>query len=161
MDRKASVKRKLITVSAILIGLFLLVNIVWYVWRNITYSQYIKAMTPNSYSSIIVPRYYLRDSDGYDFNVKYPDYLSFTGNLGVGIPSIDENLFTDALMIWPKMGGGYEYGALLYEGDNGYQVYIDANGNAIDKVFDEVVARHRDNIESLLIKADVMWDIIE
>lgn len=50
MDRKASVKRKLITVSAILIGLFLLVNIVWYVWRNITYSQYIKAMTPNSVS---------------------------------------------------------------------------------------------------------------
>ena len=81
--------------------------------------------------------------------------------MSVGMPSTDENLFTDSLIIWPTLSGNYKFGVILYEEGKGYQVYIDAYGNALSMEYKDVVSRHSDNIKSLLMTADSRWGICD
>ena len=58
--------------------LFILYNVFWIGWRINKYSQYIdEFQTFTKYMS------YFYDDDQYLYNVKLPDYLSYTGNLCV------------------------------------------------------------------------------
>ena len=116
-------------------------------------------MEENVFSSWLVPRYVHTDADRYDYGVKYPDYLSFTGNLSVGLPATDDNPFTDFLIIWPKLSGGCEYGVSITEDGKEYQIYIHADGSAVRPEDSEVVARNQDHINALLGRAEAMWDI--
>lgn len=105
----------------------------------------------------------VKDEDGFDYSVKYPDYLSLTGNLAVGFPGTDEDLFTDGLIIWPKFSGGYEYGVILdslEEGGDGYMFYIDVQGNAIEDKYRQVSEKYADVIAELLERADGYWSDI-
>jgi len=151
-------KKKLTRLSGILFALFVLLNISWFAWRSVKYAPYGEGMEYNNLS-FMVPRYKMTDEDGYDYSIKYPDYLTSTGNLCVGIPASDENMFTDALIIWPLVTGGYEYGILLHDEDNSYQIYVDENGNALDDSCDVIIEQHRSNIDSLLDKASAVWNI--
>ena len=139
--------------------IFLLLNAGWYGWRTVRYGAFTKGMEQNDLGTWIVPRYLHTDADGYDYSVKYPDYLSVTGNLSVGLPAEDDNPFTDFLVIWPKVFGGYEYGISLTEGETNYQIYIHADGSAVDPRQREIAERNKETIEDLLQKADAMWDI--
>ncbi|MCR4752254.1 MAG: hypothetical protein K5852_08150, partial [Eubacterium sp.] len=66
-----------------------------------------------------------------------------------GMPTLNENPFTDALIIWPTITGKYEFGALLYDEDGtGYSIYIDAKGKALSKEDEDVVLRHSENIKN-------------
>jgi hypothetical protein len=153
-------KRKILTIVLAAAALFALYNVLWFAWSHFTYGAFSDGMEVTDFSNFLTPHYIDTDTDRYDYLVKYPDYLSFTGNLSVGLPSTDENFFTDALILWPKAGGKYEYGVLLYDEDgSGYSVYIDSEGNALSKADEEVVSRHRENIRDLLIKADERWGI--
>ena len=141
------------------LALFILINACWYVWRTVKYGAYTDGMEENVFSSWLVPRYKHTDADGYDYGVKYPDYLSFTGNLSVGLPATDDNPFTDFLIIWPKLSGGCEYGVSITEDGKEYQIYIHADGSAVRPEDSEVVARNQDHINALLGRAEAMWDI--
>ena len=159
-------KKKLLKIFMIIAILFVAYNVVWFTWSHIKYGKLAKGMHEGDFSSFITPRY-VYSKDGYDYLVKYPDYLSLSGNLSVGLPSEeDDNPFTDALIIWPKASGRYEFGALLYEKAErenqmtGYNIYIDAEGNALFKEDQEIVKRHSEAIKDLLAKADERWDII-
>ena len=153
--RKRAVLRAILCILALIIAL----NAGWYVWRMVKYGAYSRGMEENYFSSWIVPRYKHTDADGYDYGVKYPDYLSFTGNLSVGLPAIDDNPFTDFLIIWPKLSGGYEYGVSITEDGQNYQIYIHADGSAVHPEDSEVVARNQETINALLLRAKEMWDI--
>ena len=143
-------------------GVFALHNVLWFAWSHIQYGKYSGGMEKAEFSNFITPRYLCTDADRYDYLVKYPGYLSFTGNMSVGLPTSDGNFFSDALIIWPKLGGGYELGALLYDEDGAsYSVYIDAEGNALSKEDEDAVSRHCENIRDLLIKADQRWGIFD
>ena len=139
--------------------LFALINIGWYVWRTARYGPYTKGMEKNEISTWIVPRYKYSDADGFDYGVKYPDYLSFTGNMSVGLPATDENPFTDFLIIWPEPFRGYTYGAALTVDEEPYQIYINADGSAVDPGDSEVVTRCQETINVLLSRAEEMWDL--
>ena len=65
------------------------------------------------------------------------------------------------MIIWPKVSGGYQFGALLYDENVEYSIYIDSEGNALSKEDEDIVSRHRDTIRNLLIIADEKWDICE
>ena len=149
---------KIILAAAIMFAAY---NVVWFAWSHSKYGKLSSGMEENEFSNFVTPRYIFTDADQYDYLVKYPDYLTFTGNLSVGMPAADENPFTDALIIWPALSGSYEFGVILYEEGNGYQVYIDADGNALSKEYEEVVSRHSDNIKNLLMMADNRWGIFD
>ena len=101
-----------------------------------------------------------KDENGFDYTVKCPDYLSLTGNLAVGFPGTDENPFTDGLIIWPKLRGGYECGVILNskeDDDSGYMFYIDADGNAVDEAYQSIAEKYRDVIRELMERAETFW----
>ena len=119
-------------------------------------------MEKAEFSNFLTPRYLYTDDDHYDYLVKYPDYLSFTGNMSVGLPAVNENPFTDALIIWPQINGKFELGVLLYDEDGTENaVYIDAEGNALYEKDKDLVSRQREAIKQLLMKADKKWIINE
>ena len=151
--------RKVLKVITMVLSVFILFNIFWYAWRDMKYASYINEMEENDIQSWIVPRYMHVDAEGYDFTVKYPDYLSFTGNLAVGLPSLDNNPFTDFLVIWPKVLGGYEYGASLTVDGVNYQIMINEDGSAVDSQYSEIAAISKETIDLLLHKANEKWDL--
>ena len=152
-------KKTAIRVVLGLLALFLLVNLAWCVWRMAKYGTYSKGMEKTYFSTWIVPRYGHTDADGFDYSVKYPEYLSLTGNLCVGLPTTDENPFTDFLIIWPKWSGGYEYGVSLTIEGVTWQIYIRPDGSVVDPEYSEIAARCRDTIDTLLERAGKMWDL--
>lgn len=159
-------KKLIITVLSCLLALVALINIVWFIWVQSTYNNFINNMQKDEEFSIIVPSYYMTDDEGFDYNVKYPDYLGLTGNLGVSLPWVDyDNPWTDSLIIWPSITGECTFGVVLYEEDEDnnvieHQIYVDKNGNALDKQYDDIISRHGENINTLLNKAKNQWSNI-
>ena len=152
-------KKKVIKIILCILLLFVMINACWYVWRMVKYDPFTKGMEKSEIPEFLVPRYYSMDADGYDYSVKYPDYLSFTGNLCVGLPTTDENVFTDFLIIWPKLFDRYEYGVSLNAEGETYQIYINSDGSPVDPRYSEIVNEYKDTIDDLLSRAKEMWDI--
>ena len=154
-------KKKILKIVLAAAIVFIAYNIIWFAWSHTKYRKYTGGMQEGDFSSFITRRYVYSDAAGYDYLVKYPDYLSFTGNMSLGLPSTEENPFTDALIIWPKFSGGYQLGVLLYEENVQYGIYIDSEGNALSKEDEDIVSRHSDAIRNLLIRADQRWGICD
>ena len=153
-------KRGWIRAAAMLLVSVLLVNVTWYWWRAERYRPYTAGMALQVFYTALNPGYYAVDAEGYVFSVAFPGYLSATGNLCIGTPmGADGNPFTDALIIWPRAGGGYDYGLLLYEGENGYQIMVDSRGHALDSAFEPVVQAHAPSAAKLFGKAHAWWDL--
>jgi hypothetical protein len=157
---KIRAKRAVKIILCVLI-IFLVINSCWYTWRFLKYSRYSGGMEKNPFYTWLVPRYKWTDADRFDYGVKYPEYLSFTGNLSVGMPTVGEDPFSDFLIIWPKFFGGYEYGVSLSYGDLAYQIEINEDGTAVDPQYAELAERCRETIDILLARADEMWHITE
>ena len=152
-------KKKVLKVILGILAVFSLLNVSWYIWRMVKYDAYCRGWEKNPFATWIVPRYFYTDNDGYDYGVKYPEYLSITGNMSVGLPAIDDNPFTDFLIVWPKLLGGYEYGVAVNVDGNGYQIYVKADGNAVNPQDSEIAQRCRDTIKDLLNRAKAMWNL--
>lgn len=155
-------KKRVLTGLLVLLCAFLLLNLLWFGWRYLAYSGFAKGMTRTETSSALFPTYAAKDGDGFDYTVKYPDYLSLTGNLAVGFPGTDENPFTDGLILWPKLSGGYEYGVILNSRETdgtGYMFYIDGQGGAMDAEYEELAEKYRDVIAELLERAESVWKL--
>ena len=150
-------KKKVFKIILAVVILFAAYNLIWFAWSHIKYGKLSSGMNEGDYSSFVTPRYIYSDAEGYDYLVKYPEYLTFTGNMSVGSPATEEEGFTDALIIWPKVSGGYNFGVLLYENDMEYAIYIDSEGNALSKEDENIVTRHSDSIRNLLMMADERW----
>lgn len=160
LETRHPMKRKILKIVLIAAIVFAAYNAVWFAWSHIKYGKLTEGMEEAEFSNFVTPRYIYTDDDHYDYLVKYPDYLTFTGNMSVGLPAAYENPFTDALIIWPKITGKYELGVLLYDEDGTeYSVYIDAEGNVLNEEDKDAVSRHREAIKDLLIKADEKWNI--
>ena len=89
--------------------------------------------------------------------IKYPDFLSTTGNLAIK-PADDSDL--DSLLIWPNAGSGFEYGVILNDNGSTYQVYINPDGKTALYEDDQwLVDDHAAIIRQYLRKANAMWDL--
>ena len=152
-------KKTVLKAVYIILALFLLFNACWYGWRMVKYGSYCKGWKKNPFSTWLVPRYIYTDEDGYDYGVKYPDYLTFTGNLSVGLPGADDNPFTDFLIVWPKVNGDCDYGISVTKDGQGYQIYINADGTSVYPEDSETVNDCQDTINDLLARAKGMWDL--
>lgn len=157
-----SVKRKILKIIVIVVGSFVLLNLFWFGWRQIRYLSFTIGMEQTEMSTLLVPRYATKDNDDFDYSVKWPGYLSFTGNLSVGFPGTPDDPFTDGLIIWPKLVGGYEYGVILKDPNdpsNGYMFYITPDGQAVDAEYQEIAASCQTAIQELLKRANDYWEI--
>lgn len=153
-------RKRFLRIAAILAAAFLALNIIWFGWRHLAYCPYQSGMKQTDFSSVFHLVYAGQDQDGFEYNVSYPGYLSFTGNLAVGYPATDENPFTDGLIIWPQLLGGYEYGVILNSREDdtkGYMFYIDTQGNALDAAYREIASEYQDVIQALLARANARW----
>lgn len=155
-------KKIIRTALLALLAVFILLNLLWFGWRHMAYAGFAEGMTRTEVSSFLFPTFASKNGDSFDYTVKYPDYLSLTGNLAVGFPGTEEDPFTDGLIIWPKALGGYEYGVMLNSRENdgsGYMFYIDAQGNAVDGEYQPVAEEYREVIDELLERAGSVWSL--
>ncbi|TRZ36166.1 hypothetical protein CEQ21_11285 [Niallia circulans] len=84
---------------------------------------------------------------------KYPDSLSFTGNLGV---TTDDKKY--ALLIWPSFFGKTEYGLQLVDEKNEmHSITINKNTQAINEEYRDLIKHNKETINILFNKAAKMW----
>lgn len=141
-------QKKIITVVIFVIALFIMYNIIWFGWREKKYNLYVKNME----TFIEQVSYVHTDEEGYLYNVKKPDYLCYTGNLCVASPNGEE-----ALLIWPRVFGGYKYGLQVEKDNEVYSIMLNKDLEAEDVEAEELVEENREAITTLNAKAVKMW----
>lgn len=135
-----------IVVGMVLI--FLFYNIVWILWSHLKYDSFTKGMKPFIKNS----SYVLEGADGYLYNVKYPDYLQMGGNMCVATQ--DEKY---ALLIWPRIIGGYDYGVQIEAEGTLYSILVTPAMQAIDEKYEDILSPYQETIHQLNEKAHQMW----
>lgn len=146
---KKSNKLSFKKIIIILAFVFLIFNILWYGWRSSKFkdfSQNMEEFDPNT-------SFVSTDKSGYLYNVKYPDYLSFTGNLAVATP--DGKV---GLIIWPNIAKGYEFGVQIEDGES-YNIKVDSQFKPYNKNFSKIVGKYKDDLNNLVKKAESFWNI--
>lgn len=138
---------------AALLVLFAAYNLLWMAVVGTVYRHFLPGMKE------VYPMrtYAIDDLDGYTFNVKIPDYLSFTGNLGVQPKEGGQC----ALLIWPGIFRETRYGVFLPVGGGFYGVYVTEEGKALPDAPEQIkglVEEHREAIDELFARADRLWD---
>ena len=167
-------------ILVLLFAAFALLSAVWYGSAYRPYDTYAEALRaqPGWWEDPAFPGCGV-DGEGYSCIVARPGFLSWTGNLGIGLPDLaledgEENSPTDFLIIWPKPGGGTEQGVILYEYEfqedgvdrTGHQLYISPDGTYLpygvpeeDAANEAVLEAHREKVERLLSRAREIWDL--
>lgn len=150
---KPSAKRVTGILSVFLL-LFTVYNLFWMTVVGAVYRDFL----PGTKEVYPLRTYAIDDLDGYTFNVKIPDYLSFTGNLGVQPKEGGQC----ALIIWPGIFRKTRYGVFLPVGGGGfYGVYVTENGEALPDAPERIrrlVEENREAIDELFARADALWD---
>ncbi len=141
-------KKVLYLFGGILGGIILLFNICW-VWNYCTYNKY-KDEGLDELQKFFT---YAVLEEGFIYNVNYPFYLSFTGNLCV---ATEDSRYV--LIIWPYAWKETEYGVMITgEDDRFVSIEIDRNLVAEDPEFQQLVDENREHIEELFRKGEERW----
>ena len=147
-------KRYVKRITAVLLALFAAYNLFWVAVVGSVYRDFL----PGTREVYPMRTYAIDDLDGYTFNVKLPDYLSFTGNLGVQPKEGGQC----ALIIWPGIFRETRYGAFLPVGEGSfYGVYLTEDGKALPDAPERIrrlVEENREDIDELFTRADALWD---
>ncbi|OBZ11506.1 hypothetical protein A7975_20685 [Bacillus sp. FJAT-26390] len=144
-------KNKFLMVVLAALILFGVWNLAWLFITKNRYHDFTEAIPKTEGGS------YITTKDGYIYNVKLPDYLHFTGNLGIANHDKGE-----ALIIWPLINGGYEYGIRLQKDGVAHEIYVDENMNPIDKNDTDsvqLIEKYKAEANGLLARANEMWDL--
>ena len=147
-------KRYVKRITAVLRVLFAASYVVWVAVVGSVYRDFF----PGTREVYPLRTYAIDDLDGYTFNVKIPDYLSITGNLGVQPKEGGQC----ALIIWPGIFRETRYGAFLPVGEGSfYGVYLTEDGEAMPDAPERIrrlVEENREAIDALFARADALWD---
>lgn len=133
-----------------IILVFVVLNASWFLITTIKYNKFVKVLPKVKYGS-----YGTKKEDGYNYSVKKPGYLHYTGNLAVSNSEKGE-----LLIIWPLISGGYNYGIRLQKDGIAYEIYVDENMKPIDKADThsaQNIEEHKAGVEALLSRANKMW----
>lgn len=147
--KRSKFKKIIIIILAVIIG-FGLYNLTWLGWRTLKYKSY----TTGLEEFIENMSYVYTAEDSYLYNVKMPDYLTYTGNLCVSVPEGE-----CALLIWPKVISGYDYGVQIQIEEEVYSIMLNNDFSAEDSQFDGIVGEYSETITELHEKAKKMWNI--
>ena len=151
MKKKISPKRKIILIVLLVLLVFIVYNVIWYFGCYRIYQNYQSEIPEVADSGV---RVYV-DDDGYNYSVKLPSYLSWTGNLAVTEENIDY-----ALIIWPgALGGEAEIGFFLIDESTEYQIELTNKTTAANLEFQELVDENLEIITMLYDKAYDFWGV--
>lgn len=129
------------------------------IWAKIVFDKYDKftkgAVQWNQLtgSNLLHGRGYSYNENGFDYNIKYPDFLSYTGNLGITNPD-----GTLSLIIWPKFGKETRYGIMINSEKETHCIMVDKKMAPIDKSYKKIVEENKVSIKELFDKANKQWD---
>lgn len=144
-------KHKKLVFFILLIVVFGIYNLVWYIIIHSKYDKYTTNM--NEFRPNI--SYVMQEDDGYLYNVKLPNYLSYTGNLCV---STEDG--KHALLLWPKIFGAPEYGVQITTEDNTVlSIMVDSELNPIKDSDSEIITENFEILNLLLEKKEQYWDL--
>lgn len=140
-------------ITLIILLIFGIINIVWY---KVIHSEYVPYTIGLEEFKKNVS--YVLEEDGFLYNVKLPDYLSFTGNLCVAT-----NDGKYVLLIWPNaFNNSAEYEIQIENEDKEIlSIMVDKNINAFEDHQEEVINDNREIINELLEKAKGRWQSID
>lgn len=141
--------RKRILVLVIFI-LYAFYNLVWIANAYYVYYPFTEKVSKHE-SGIYV---YYDSKTNYTYNVKFPNYLSFTGNIGV----VDDK--GSGLIVWPGFfGKNYKYGFRISDGKKVYSMYVDDDMNLIDADdnLKTIFESNNDKMKKLWEEAHNLW----
>jgi len=127
-------------------------NLLWFLITTVQYHTFI-AVVPKDRSGL----HYLKNEDGFSYYVKKPDYLSFSGNLGV----LNEPM-QEALIIWPRLFGGYQYGFRLQKDGKAYEIYVNEQMEPLDGSDPTAVQKieeYQTELTGLFSRANALWNL--
>lgn len=143
-------KKTGLLIVGVIVGVFILFNVCWYITSYSLYNKYIGGM--EEFRKNVS---YVLSENGYNYNVKFPSYLSFTGNLCV---ATDDDKY--ALIIWPSFYKDTEYGVQIIASDGLlYSIMIDKNLNSLEPDYEDLIQENAYIIKTLFEKAKERWDI--
>ncbi|WNY24028.1 hypothetical protein MmiHf6_13530 [Methanimicrococcus hongohii] len=152
----------LLAVIGIVLILFVVFNAVW-LMNYKSYDRFERDDYTRPFGSS-----YVLSKDGFHYNIKYPDYLQFSGNLG-----ITNEADTLSMIIWPQAfkSNEYEVGIIIYDAGSEYSFYLyldsDLNMNH-DKmnlteessdIAEKLLEERRDEIEEMYSLAENEWNL--
>ncbi|MBQ2745410.1 MAG: hypothetical protein IJF37_07370 [Lachnospiraceae bacterium] len=153
-----STKKKLLIVGSVLLGIFLIVNIVWFATVYAQWNGYVENSGAIRDESGVEARYYGDTDDTYTVSISKPSYLKFSNNGFLQVTFSEPysvsgydtgNLVANrpiniSVYFWPDMMGEYSCGVMFSDDISGFkaQVYIDKELNIVgneDVIEDEFV----------------------
>lgn len=143
-------KKKSKKIGIVIVLAFAIYCLVWFINSRYVYTPFTDKV-PKHESGLYV---YYDDKKDYTYNVKFPEFPKFTGNLGV-----DDNKGS-GLIIWPGFfGNNYEYGVRIRNNNETYEINLDKNMNIIDQdeELKEVYENNKDLIEEMWNGAKEIW----
>lgn len=150
---KKLLKKKMLIIIGVIILSFGIYNLIWYIIVSEKYNDFIVDME-EIYPNIT---YAIDNKDGYTYNVKIPDYLSFTGNLGVQPYEGGDH----ALIIWPGIFKETTYGVFITSDDGRtHAVMLTEERMPLSDAPEQtkqLVEENKDKIDELFDRADEMW----
>lgn len=140
------IRHKVISCICGLLVLIILVNGFWLLYVYQKYTPLSRGMQED----IKLQSYNVVENE-YIFNVKYPNYLSFTGN--VAVATADEKI---ALIIWPGLFGN-EYRIQIEDDGVRNDVTVGADKRAQNPLHQEMLDKHREGIDIIFDRAKAKW----
>lgn len=147
-------KRKSKIAIFLIVGGFALVNVIWFTTIKMQYASYQSIVPLNE-------EFNVRHVDNNEKNLSYgydtPGYLRLTGNLYY-TQKFPEDKIAYTFIIWPKLFKDEEYGVIVHEQGEAYQIEItstlDVRGKDIDDPFSkELLENHHEQLETVLADA--------
>jgi hypothetical protein len=156
-------KKSLIIMSVIV--LFGLYNLFWYTF---VYQRYVALRV--GFEQVRRGGYFYLAADDIMYNVVFPRYLFFSGNLVVfehievlNVDGFYEILGDHNLVIWPRIFRETKYGVTLYneESSRWYGIMLNSNRESIDPEWVGLVEANQEIVDYLFDRAYAMWGNID
>ena len=141
--------RNIIIVAVILFGIY---NLIWY------WGMYRPCLAYEGEFSEFEDSgdYMLIDEEDYQYSVKTPDYLQWTGNLG-----ITNSELSPALIIWVGFGGKVDSTGIMIKNaaDDVEQIELTQDRKAVYSEQEQLVDSNKSVINDMFERAEKIWSL--
>lgn len=143
-------KKKIVRCIWIALGICIIVFHIFWIYNYLLFSKYIDGLNEfikfQSYSVL---------EDDFIYHVKFPSYLSFTGNLAVSTKNSEYTL-----IIWPSRFRDTRYGVMIPIENNTFASIMLNQEMKSEDVYDQIyIDENMEQIEELFYKASERWGI--